>query len=168
MELALAAGDIDTYNSFAETYKDALELYPEEEETSTQSNGLDSLSDKQIENINKIESAEASIDQLEELFNKAGGAKGVIGGKIANLAGSAGMNSDVATYNQIAKGLINQIAAATGKTDTLNTEGEVKRALDLIPAFTDTKETAQAKLTALRQMLATNKQNMYSNYGVEQ
>ena len=168
MELALAAGDIDTYNSFAETYKDALELYPEEEETSAQSNGLDSLSDKQIENINKIESAEASIDQLEELFNKAGGAKGVIGGRIANMTASAGMNSDVATYNQIAKGLINQIAAATGKTDTLNTEGEVKRALDLIPAFTDTKETAQAKLTALRQMLATNKQNMYSNYGVEQ
>lgn len=168
MELALAAGDIDTYNSFAETYKDALELYPEEEEQATQSNGLDNLSDKQIENINKIESAEASIDQLEELFNKAGGAKGVIGGRIANMTASAGMNSDVATYNQIAKGLINQIAAATGKTDTLNTEGEVKRALDLIPAFTDTKETAQAKLTALRQMLATNKQNMYSNYGVEQ
>lgn len=168
MELALAAGDIDTYNSFAETYKDALELYPEEEEQTTQSNGLDSLSDKQIENINKIEAAEASLDQLEELFNKAGGAKGVIGGKIANMTAGAGMNSDVATYNQIAKGLINQIAAATGKTDTLNTEGEVKRALDLIPAFTDTKETAQAKLTALRQMLATNKQNMYSNYGVEQ
>lgn len=168
MELALAAGDIDTYNSFAETYKDALELYPEEEEQAAQSNGLDNLSDKQIENINKIESAEASIDQLEELFNKAGGAKGVIGGRIANMTASAGMNSDVATYNQIAKGLINQIAAATGKTDTLNTEGEVKRALDLIPAFTDTKETAQAKLTALRQMLATNKQNMYSNYGVEQ
>lgn len=168
MELALAAGDIDTYNSFAETYKDALELYPEEEEPSTQSNGLDNLSDKQIENINKIEAAEASIDQLEELFNKAGGAKGVIGGRIANMTASAGMNSDVATYNQVAKGLINQIVAATGKTDALNNEGEVKRALDLIPAFTDTKETAQAKLTALRQMLATNKQNMYSNYGVEQ
>jgi hypothetical protein len=58
--------------------------------------------------------------------------------------------------------------AATGKTDTLNTEAEVRRALQLVPQFTDTQEVAQSKLEALRQMLGNTKQTMLQNYGVQQ
>jgi hypothetical protein len=66
----------------------------------------------------------------------------------------------------MAEGLVNQIAQAIGKTDSLNTEGEVKRALQLVPSLTDDAQTAENKLRTLREMLAQTKANYYGAYGV--
>lgn len=165
MELALNAGDITAYSQLADLYQQAQKIYGAE----TKSNSpYSNLSSTQLENINKMDTASNAIDELEALFNQAGGGQGLLGGNFANWMGSLGLNSDVATYNALSRGLINQIGAAIGKTDSLNTEGEVNRALELIPKMTDDQQTAQNKLAQLRQMLNANKQTMYQNYGVAQ
>lgn len=167
MEAALAAGDITSYSKLADLYSTAYKIYGKElEAAQAAANPLSNLSSTQLENVNKLDTASNAIDELESLFQKAGGGQGLIGGNAANLMASLGMNSDVATYNSLSRGLINQIGAAIGKTDSLNTEGEVNRALELIPKFTDDAQTAANKLEQLRQMLTTNKQTVYKNYGL--
>lgn len=167
MDAALAAGDIKAYGQLADLYQQAYKIYGADLEA-TQSNGLGSLTNSQLENINKLDTAGNAIDELEALFQKAGGGQGLIGGNATNFMASLGLNPDASTYNALSRGLINQIGAAIGKTDSLNTEGEVQRAMELIPAFTDDAQTASNKLAQLRQMLQTNKQTVYQNYGVKQ
>lgn len=167
MDRALAAGDIKAYSQLADLYQQAYKIYGADLEA-TQSNGLGSLTNSQLENINKLDTAGNAIDELEALFQKAGGGQGLIGGNATNFMASLGLNPDASTYNALSRGLINQIGAAIGKTDSLNTEGEVQRAMELIPAFTDDAQTASNKLAQLRQMLQTNKQTVYQNYGVKQ
>lgn len=169
MELALNAGDFTAYGQLANIYNDAYKIYSAQQEAiQTASNPYANLSSSQIENINKLENAGNAIDELEQLFTKAGGGQGFIGGNAANFMASLGLNSDVATYNSIARGLVNQISAAIGKTDSLNTEGEVQRALELIPQMTDDAQTAKNKLEQLRQMLESTKASTYKSYGVTQ
>ena len=165
MQLALNAGDLASYSKLADLYKQAYGIYGTQTESA---NPLSRLSSTQVENVNKLDTASNAIDELEALFNKAGGGQGLVGGNAANFLASLGLNSDVATYNSISRGLINQIGAAIGKTDSLNTEGEVNRALELIPKFTDDAQTARNKLAQLRQMLNTNRQTVYQNYGLTQ
>lgn len=165
MESALASGDIDSYGKLASLYKQAADIY--EMQNQSASNGLGNLSSTQLAEVNKIDNASNAIDELESLYAKAGGGKGVLGGNGANFMASIGLNNDVAAYNSMSKGLINQIMAAVGKTDSLNNEGEVQRALDLIPQITDTQEVANAKLESLRRMLGNTKQTLYTNYGIQ-
>ena len=166
MDLALSAGDLDSYSKLASLYQTAYKIYAPSTEAAASS--ASSLNATQQNNLAKLESAGTAIDQLEQLYNQAGGAQGRIGGTLAQLGGNLGLNSSASAYENAARGLINQIAAAVGKTDSLNTEGEVQRALDLVPKITDTPEEAQAKLQSLRSMLAANKQTYQSLYGVAQ
>jgi chromosome segregation ATPase len=165
MDLALAAGDLDSYGKLASLYQTAHKIYAPSETTAGDASSLNAT---QQGNLAKLESAGSAIDQLEQLYNQAGGGQGRLGGKIAELGASLGMNSAASSYNSAARGLVNQIAAAVGKTDSLNTEGEVQRALDLVPKITDTQEEAQAKLQSLRSMLNANKQTYQNIYGVSQ
>jgi hypothetical protein len=114
----------------------------------------------------KLSSAGSALDELETLYDRAGGGQGIIGGNIANFLGGLGLNSDVATYNDLAQGLINTINAAVGKTDSLNTEGEVQRALSLVPKITDDATTAQNKISELRRLLGVTTANYQSAYGM--
>lgn len=165
MDLALAAGDLDSYSQLASLYQTAYKIYAPAE---TATGGASSLNATQQNNLAKLESAGSAIDQLEQLYNQAGGGQGRLGGKLAEIGANLGMNSAASSYNSAARGLINQIAAAVGKTDSLNTEGEVQRALDLVPKITDTPEEAQVKLQSLRNMLNANKQTYQNIYGVSQ
>lgn len=152
MQLAYSSGDFKAYNQLLEMYKDVYSLYKDQ-------NAVDEgkkLSTAEKNQLAKLESAGSAIDELEALYNKAGGGQGMIGGNIANFLGGIGLNSDVDAYNQLSQGLINQIGAAIGKTDALNTDGEVQRALSLVPKMTDTKQTAMIKLASLRNLLKTN------------
>lgn len=169
MELALNAGDYTSYSKLADLYNDAYKIYGQQVEAAkTSTNPYANLSSTQIENINKLENAGSAIDELEQLFTKAGGGQGFIGGNAANFMAALGLNSNVATYNSIARGLVNQISAAIGKTDSLNTEGEVQRALELIPQMTDDAQTAKNKLEQLRKMLTNTKATAYKSYGLSQ
>lgn len=163
MNLALAAGDLQSYNTLASLYKNAYSIY-QTQAKATQSEESN-LSTAEKNQIAKLQSAGTALDQLESLYKKAGGGQGVIGGNIANFLGGLGLNSDVNTYNQLAQGLINQIGAAIGKTDSLNTEGEVQRALSLVPKITDDNQTAMNKLATLRSLLQTNTGTYNQLYG---
>ena len=165
MDMALAAGDLDSYSKLASLYQTAYKIYAPASETASPASSLNAT---QQGNLAKLESAGTAIDQLEQLYNQAGGAQGRLGGSLAQFGGALGINSGASAYENAARGLINQIAAAVGKTDSLNTEGEVQRALDLVPKITDTPEEAQAKLQSLRNMLSANKQTYQSIYGVAQ
>lgn len=162
MSLALSAGDIDSYAQLADLYQKAYKIYGADIEQG----GTNTLNATQQNNLAKLEAAGTAIDQLEALYNQAGGGQGRLGGKVAEIGASLGMNSAASAYNNAARGLINQIAAAVGKTDSLNTEGEVQRALDLVPKITDTPEEARIKLESLRNMLNSNKQTYQNIYGV--
>ena len=163
MNLALAAGDLQSYNQLANLYKNAYSIY--QTQAKATQGGTNELSTAEKNQMAKLESAGNALDQLESLYTKAGGGQGIIGGNIANFLGGLGLNSDVNTYNQLAQGLINQIGAAIGKTDSLNTEGEVQRALSLVPKITDDAQTAKNKLASLRSLLQTNTQTYNQLYG---
>lgn len=162
MQNALNAGDITSYSKLADLYSQAYKMYG----TDTTS-AASSLNATQQANLAKLQSASSAIDKLEQLYSQAGGGQGRLGGTLAEWGANLGMNSNVSSYNTMARGLINQIAAAVGKTDSLNTEGEVQRALDLVPKITDTPEEAQIKLQSLREMLQANQQTYNNIYGVQ-
>ena len=161
MNLALAAGDVQSYNSLANLYQTAYKMY----ELQNPQESTTKMTTAEKNQIAKLQSAGSALDELEQLYSKAGGGQGIIGGNIANFLGGLGLNSDVNTYNQLAQGLINQIGAAIGKTDSLNTEGEVQRALSLVPKITDDNQTAMNKLASLRQLLQTNTETYNQLYG---
>lgn len=163
LQMALNAGDLDAYSQLLDLYKQANSIYGAGAATTSGASGLNAT---QQNNLAKLEAAGTAIDQLEALYNQAGGGQGRIGGKLTELGATLGLNSDASAYNSAARGLINQIAAAVGKTDSLNTEGEVQRALDLVPKITDTPQEAQVKLKSLRNMLNANKQTYQNIYGV--
>lgn len=163
MQLALAAGDIASYNKLEDLYQSAYKMY--QLQYPTQESTESKMTTAEKNQLAKLESAGTALDQLESLYTKAGGGQGIIGGNIANFLGGLGLNSDVNTYNQLAQGLINQIGAAIGKTDSLNTEGEVQRALSLVPKITDDNQTAMNKLATLRQLLQTNTGTYNELYG---
>lgn len=160
MNLALSAGDLTSYSKLADLYQQAYKIYQLQNPQTT-----NDLTTSEKNQLAKLQSANTALDQLEELYNKAGGGQGVIAGNVANFLGGLGLNSDVSTYNQLAQGLINQIGAAIGKTDSLNTEGEVQRALSLVPKITDDAQTAKNKLATLRSLLQTNTGTYNQLYG---
>src|SRR5574343_142321 len=143
---ALTAGDFKSYQQIAALYDMASSRASSSDLNTTQMNRLASL-----------ESSGTALDKLSQLLTQAGGGQGVIKGNIRSMLGSLGLDPDVSTYNQIAHGLVNQIVAAVGKTDALNTEAEVQRALDLVPRVTDDQQTAMNKLAALQDILGTNR-----------
>lgn len=170
MSNALAAGDISSYEQLADMYTTAYKIYQSQAElsglgSSKSSSSSSDLSTAEKNQLAKLQSANTAIDELESLYNKAGGGQGVIGGNVANFLGGLGLNPNVSTYNQLAQGLINQIGAAIGKTDSLNTEGEVQRALSLVPKLTDDAQTAKNKLATLRSLLQTNTGTYNQLYG---
>lgn len=165
MSNALAAGDVQAYGQLADLYKDAYNTYQMQEKMYGTANPQSNLSTAEKNQLAKLQSAGSALDQLESLYTKAGGGQGIIGGNIANFLGGIGLNSDVNTYNQLAQGLINQIGAAIGKTDSLNTEGEVQRALSLVPKITDDNQTAMNKIATLRSLLQTNTGTYNQLYG---
>ena len=159
MELAMDADDAESFAALLAMYNTAVSKIQDQ---SSDSN----LSAAQQTQLAKFESADDAINELEALYNQAGGGKGPIAGNLQSVAGDWGWDSGARTYNQMAEGLVNQIAQAIGKTDSLNTEGEVQRALQLVPSLTDDAQTAQNKLRTLREMLAQTKANYYGAYGV--
>ena len=163
MAMALNAGDINAYSQLASLYNQAYKMYGSEAEA----NNTTKLNATQQGNLAKLKAAGSAIDRLESLYTQAGGGQGRLGGGIAETLAGMGMNSNVSAYNTAARGLINQIAAAVGKTDSLNTEGEVQRALDLVPKITDTAEEARIKLQSLREMLNANQQTYNELYGIQ-
>lgn len=163
MVRANEAGDMDALVELNDMYQTQVSKLSKSGQSSASN-----LNATQQAQLAKFDAAGNAIDQLEDLFDKAGGGKGPIAGTLQSIAGNWGWDSNAKTYNDLSEGLVNQIAQAIGKTDSLNTEGEVQRALKLIPQLNDDATTAKNKLETLRQMLGTTKQSYNTAYGINQ
>jgi hypothetical protein len=122
------------------------------------------LTSSQQNQIIGYQNAASSIDELENLFNQAGGGQGFLMGNIANIASQFGLNNGVQLYNAQRQALINTIKAAIGKTDAANTEPEVQRLLLMIPETSDNQAVAQGKLDSLRQTMNSMLNNALAVY----
>ena len=161
---AIDENNVEAFSTLYEMYQDSLGNLSKN--NASGSSDTSQLNASQQAQLAKFDAADSAIDELETLFNNAGGGKGPIFGNLQGFAGNLGIDSGAKTYNDMAEGLVNQISAAIGKTDSLNTEGEVKRALKLIPQLTDDATTARNKLEELRRMLQTTKASYNNAYGI--
>ena len=97
---------------------------------------------------------QAAMDILNTLMSNFQ-AQGFIGGNITNiLNGLTGgnYNYQAANYNEQAQGSLSMIIKALGETGAL-AEGDVQRAMGLIPQITDSQEKAMDKYQKLMAML---------------
>lgn len=121
---------------------------------------MDAVSKRQAANIN---SAEQIVGQLEGLYGQAGGAKG-FGGYLTKLTSKTPLNSQQKAYSDQRGAYISRLVRALGEVGTLN-EGDIQRAVALIPDYTDTKESAAMKWAGLRSVLNNTKQSLYDTAG---
>lgn len=103
------------------------------------------------------ETAQSIVDELEGLFQQAGGAKGRIGGTVAKGAGLAGLDSQTQAFANARGGYLARIVRAMGEVGTLN-EGDIQRAIKLIPDITATPEEAAIGFESIRRILEESKQ----------
>ena len=105
-------------------------------------------------NSGTAQKQQAAMDILNTLMSNFQ-AQGFIGGNITNiLNGLTGgnYNYQAANYNEQAQGSLSMIIKALGETGAL-AEGDVQRAMGLIPQITDSQEKAMDKYQKLMTML---------------
>ena len=97
---------------------------------------------------------QAAMDILNTLMGNFE-AQGPVGGTFTNILNNltgGNFNYQAANYNEQAKGSLSMIIKALGETGAL-AEGDVERAMGLIPQITDSKEKAYDKYQKLMSML---------------
>lgn len=118
---------------------------------------LDAKTKRQESKTSKSGTAQkqqAAMDILNTLMGNFQ-AQGFIGGNITNVLNSltgGNYNYQAANYNEQAQGSLSMIIKALGETGAL-AEGDVQRAMGLIPQITDSKEKAADKYQKLMVML---------------
>jgi hypothetical protein len=105
-------------------------------------------------NSGTAQKQQAAMDILNTLMGNFQ-AQGPIGGTFTNILNgltAGNYNYRTANYNEQAKGSLSMIIKALGETGAL-AEGDVERAMGLIPQITDSKEKAADKYQQLMAML---------------
>ena len=106
----------------------------------------------------KSSNSSSAVNVLSELYNLYGnikGGTGPIAGHATNFLNNitgGGYNTEANTYWQVAQGALGKLIKGMGDTGALS-EGDQKRALQMIPTITDTREAAEQKFKALYQIL---------------
>lgn len=113
---------------------------------------------KANESKDKISNTSSAVNVLSELYNLYGdikGGTGPVAGYATNFLNNitgGGYNTEANTYWQVAQGALGKLIKGMGDTGALS-EGDQKRALQMIPTITDTREAAEQKFKALYQIL---------------
>lgn len=104
----------------------------------------------------KAQAALGIVDELESVFNQAGGAQGPVQGRVdrilSGVTGGAAGNQTSKAYQELRGGFTAQISKALGEVGVL-TDKDRQYAMSLIPSVDDTPTTAQIKLDSLRRVL---------------
>lgn len=106
------------------------------------------------DNSGTAQKQQAAMDILNTLMGNFQ-AQGFIGGNITNILNNltgGNYNYQAANYNEQAKGSLSMIIKALGESGAL-AEGDVERAMGLIPQITDSQEKAADKYQKLMAML---------------
>ena len=113
---------------------------------------------KANESKDKTSNSSSAVNVLSELYNLYGdikGGTGPVAGYATNFLNNitgGGYNTEANTYWQVAQGALGKLIKGMGDTGALS-EGDQKRALQMIPTITDTREAAEQKFKALYQIL---------------
>lgn len=163
---AMQAGDIKS----AEVLMSFAEQAAKFEQMMAENAGGPAMSADQKKAIASASNAESVINQIEQSYYETGGAQGALKGSVRNLAGKARLDQSANYYNAQKEGYLSRIARAFGEVGTLN-EGDIQRAVNLMPDLADTPENAQKKIQGLRILLSEVKQRaqsgVYGSYGEE-
>lgn len=155
--MALLDGDVQSFNTLATLYEKAKEIYGSDQEQVE----LSSADRTTLQNLNNSIS---SLDQLESLYNAAGGGKGFSGNldNLANFFTNGAANYNLSTYNSAKESL--GMAIVKNFVNLGATESDAKRYAAMLPEITDTQEMAQQKLSTLRTLIQQAQQNVYAQY----
>ena len=106
---------------------------------------------------NNSASAVNVLSNLYDLYNNIKGGTGPIAGNITNALNAitgGGYNTEANTYWSVSRGALGKMIKGMGDTGALS-EGDQKRALQMIPNITDTREAAEQKFMALYNILSS-------------
>lgn len=156
---AMMAGDVKAAKQYAgmmETVKEVYGLDKEAEEVK--------ISDSDRKTLQNLGNSLNSLDQLETLYNAAGGGKGMSGNfdKLANLLTNGAANYNLSTYNAAKESL--GMAIVKNFVNLGATEQDAERYAAMLPEITDTPQMAQQKLATLRGLVQRAQQNVYAQY----
>jgi hypothetical protein len=149
---ALQAGDASAAESIAK-----LMGIIEDRATATLNRQKYESSLKSSSGNNNSASAVNVLSQLYDLYNNIKSGTGPIAGNITNALNAVtggGYNTDANTYWQVSRGALGKLIKGMGDTGALS-EGDQKRALQMIPNVTDTREAAEQKFMALYNILSS-------------
>jgi hypothetical protein len=96
-----------------------------------------------------------TLQTLLGSFNSGGGAQGAVGGTLTNLlngVSGGAFNPSAQAYASQSRGAAAQIIKALGDSGTLS-DRDVQSAMDMLPKNTDSKKTAQEKVSNLMALL---------------
>lgn len=148
---ALQAGDASAAESIAKLMGI---IEDKASQTLTQQKYADS---QKSSSSNNSSTAVNVLSQLYDLYNNIKGGTGPIAGNITNALNAitgGGYNTEANTYWQVSRGALGKLIKGMGDTGALS-EGDQKRALQMIPNVTDTREAAEQKFMALYNILSS-------------
>lgn len=149
---ALQAGDASAAESIAK-----LMGIIEDRATATLNRQKYESSLKSSSGNNNSASAVNVLSNLYDLYNNIKGGTGPIAGNITNALNAitgGGYNTEANTYWSVSRGALGKMIKGMGDTGALS-EGDQKRALQMIPNITDTREAAEQKFMALYNILSS-------------
>ena len=149
---ALQAGDASAAESIAK-----LMGIIEDRATATLNRQKYESSQKSSSGTSTSASAVNVLSNLYDLYNNIKGGTGPIAGNITNALNAitgGGYNTEANTYWSVSRGALGKMIKGMGDTGALS-EGDQKRALQMIPNITDTREAAEQKFMALYNILSS-------------
>ena len=148
---ALQAGDA----SAAESIAKLMGIIEDKATATLNRQKYESSLDSNSGNTNSA-SAVNVLSNLYDLYNNIKGGTGPIAGNITNALNAitgGGYNTEANTYWSVSRGALGKMIKGMGDTGALS-EGDQKRALQMIPNITDTREAAEQKFMALYNILS--------------
>ncbi|MCA1565819.1 MAG: hypothetical protein LC803_09315 [Acidobacteria bacterium] len=157
MVQALSSGDLKGFTALQQLYKTMGE---------SKGNNLTAL---QKQSVGKVSTAEAILDRFEQMLAQRGGTNvgplARLQGLAANAGAVTGFDQEAKVYNDLRQGLMSQLAKSLGESGAM-AEGDIKRALALVPSLGETPQESTAKLSELRTLLTSMRQGITSSGGV--
>ena len=105
-----------------------------------------------------------NIEELQQAYNKAGGAGGRIGGTVSGLVGKVGLNDQANVYNSSKQAFLSQIARTLGEKGMLS-DKDITRIEKALPSLSSTKGEADAKWRLIKSIISNGVNSAQSAYG---
>lgn len=150
---AMASGDLVAAEQLASMYQMAANM----EQAQAQS---PALSQSNQSALASADNATNTLNQLEQLYANAGGAKGRLGGFVQGLTANAGLDSNAKAYSDLAQASVTQIAKAlAGSGAGTVSDADARVIIEALPTLYSTPEEARIKFDDLRRRLEAARNN---------